>query len=573
MTDDILVQIAARLFADSPQGMVMIDADERVVAVNPAFTRISGYGFPEVSGIPLRELGAGPQDQETYRQIRAALGRQGYWQGELWGRRKSGETYPQWFTLYTVRDSSGKAACYLGVLADITEQKLLESRLSQLAYHDALTRLPNRLLLQDRIHQALARAVRSHDCLALLFIDLDRFEVVNNNLGHDIGDLLLQAVANRLQECVRAEDTVARQGGDEFVILLPSLRQSQDAALVAQKLIDTLSATPFNLYDHKLHITLSIGISVYPQDGSDGQDLLKNADAAMYYAKEKGGNSYRFYTPDMNVTAFERLSLENSLRRAIERGEFFLTYQPQLDTASGRLLGMEALIRWKHPQQGLIEPAKFIPITEDMGLITPIGEWVLREACQNHLRCREAGCAGLRLAVNLSARQLRHATLPALIGQLLQENQMSPDQLELELGEDSLGQLTEPMRTTLGALSELGVRLAVDDFGSGYASLSEIKRFPIQRLKIDTPLIGRSVTDPDAAAIVSAIIAMAHNLGLEVIAEGVENEEQLVFLRQRQCDIVQGYHLSPPLSGEALIGFLQALPQAALHREAPDGNA
>lgn len=550
------LRLSAEVFANSPEAIFITDTSECIISVNRAFTDITGYLPEDMLGQPLDRLLN--SDAATLAQLRTTLQHGQGWRGEIWSRRKSGEIYPQWLTAYPLSDEQGTATHYLGMFSDITERKLEQSRVQHLANHDALTNLPNRLLLRDRIDQALAQASRRQYCLAVLFVDLDRFKVINDTLGHDIGDLLLKAVAARMTKCVRVEDTVARQGGDEFVILLPNLRQSQDAALVAQKLIKTLSANPFNLCNHELHITPSVGISVYPQDGRVTQDLLKNADTAMYHAKERGRNTYQFYSPEMNASAFERLSLENSLRRAIERGEFFLNYQPQQEMASGRLLGMEALIRWKHPEKGLISPAKFIPIAEEIGLIDPIGEWVLRAACREHRRWLEAGYQDLRVAVNLSARQFREYNLLELVTRVLAETHMPPHSLELELTEGMLMQHTDTTVQTLKALSDLGVQLAIDDFGIGYSNLSYLRRFTIHKLKIDQSFVRDLQVDVDAAAIVSAIVAMAHSLKLSVIAEGVETAEQLAFLRERQCDAVQGYALSRPLSVEAFSGFLRS---------------
>jgi diguanylate cyclase (GGDEF)-like protein/PAS domain S-box-containing protein len=550
------LRLLAQVFANSNQGIIILDTRQCLLAVNQAFTEITGYPADEVIGCSMALLNSDPQYQETFHRMCANLDRQQHWQGELWSRRKSGEIYPQWLAIHSINNEQGVVTHYIGMFSDITERKLAENRIHHLAHHDVLTNLPNRVLLQDRINQALAQAVRRRHCMAILFIDLDHFKVINDSLGHDLGDLLLKAVAERMAACTRSEDTVARQGGDEFVILLPNLRQPQDAAVVAQKLIDKLIGSPFKLYHHELHITPSIGISVYPHDGTHTQDLLKNADAAMYYAKERGRNTYQFYTTEMNATVSERLSLANSLRRAIEHGEFFLHYQPQVDTVNGRILGMETLIRWEHPEQGMISPTKFIPLAEEIGLIAPIGEWVLHNACQQYKRWWEAGYRGLRLAVNLSARQFRQGNLLLMIERVLQETGVSPDSLELELTESTFMQQTEETIKTLRALSDLGVQLAIDDFGIGYSNLSYLRRFPLHTLKIDQSFIRDISSDPDDDAIVSAIIAMAHSLKLIVIAEGVETSEQMEFLRQRQCDVLQGYALSKPLSVEAFTQFL-----------------
>ena len=432
------------------------------------------------------------------------------------------------------------------IIRDITERKRYESQLERQANYDELTGLANRNLVQDRLNQALAFSHR-HDCgLAVIFIDLDHFKNINDGLGHDAGDLLLTQVATRLVGNVREGDTVARQGGDEFVLLLPEIRAEEDVPEITQKLVKAMSA-PFDINGRELHITCSIGIASYPKDGEDRQTLLKNADAAMYRAKEMGRNNAQHYAAEMNFKAMERLVLENGLYHALGRNEFLLHYQPQVDLRTGEITGMEALVRWQHPELGLVSPAMFIPVAEDSGLIVSIGEWVLRTACAQNKAWQLAGFKPISVAVNLSARQFRQPDLAEMVAGILSETGLDSACLELELTESLVMQDVEKTIATLSKLKAMGIKLSVDDFGTGYSSLSYLKRFPIDTLKIDQSFVRDITTDPDDAAIAKTIISMAHDMQLKVIAEGVETEAQKSFLQQRHCDEMQGYLFSRPV--------------------------
>lgn len=434
----------------------------------------------------------------------------------------------------------------------LTESRA-ERHVNHLAYHDALTDLPNRRLFADQLEQRTESARRKGQPLALLFLDLDRFKLINDSLGHDVGDQLIKSVAQRLMGAVRKSDIVGRLGGDEFTVVVESVTSAQDAALIAQKLIDTMSE-PFTLDGREIFVTVSVGIALYPFDGDRHGALLKNADTAMYRAKEHGRNNYQFYTAEMSARAMERLALENNLRRALDRDEFLLHYQPQVRSDSGEVVGYEALVRWNHPELGLVSPGEFIPLAEETGLIVPIGEWVLRHACRQARAWRDAGRGGLRVAVNLSGRQLRQQNLVEVVRQVLDETGLSPDGLELELTESSIMHKDQLTRSTLWALHEMGIRLSIDDFGTGYSNLGYLKRFPIDTLKIDRTFVRDIPADPDDAAIAMAIIAMAHNLKIDVVAEGVETEEQRSFLRERGCDIIQGYLVGRPAPADAYPG-------------------
>jgi diguanylate cyclase (GGDEF)-like protein/PAS domain S-box-containing protein len=449
-----------------------------------------------------------------------------------------------------------------GIFRDVSERKRAETalhqseeRLQHLVHYDPLTQLPNRVLFLDRLEQALARATWHKRPTAVLHLDLDRFKVINDTVGHPIGDRVLKVIAERLNAAVRKGDTVARLGGDEFVVALADLAEVHDVPRVAEKLIAALHP-PVVIDGREYFVTASIGVSLHPWDGDDAETLLRNADVAMYRAKEKGKNNFQFYSPAMNAEAPRRLAIETDLRRALERREFLLHYQPKVDLATGRVAGMEALLRWQHPKQGLISPLDFIPLLEETGLIVPVGEWVLRSACAQNRSWQEAGLAPLRVAVNLSARQFKQPGLVEMVGEVLAEVGLDPGLLELELTESILLEHTEESLATLRRFHDMGIHLALDDFGTGYSSLSYLKRFPIDSLKIDRSFIHDVTTNPDDATIARTVIAMAHNLRMTAVAEGVETREQLEFLRSHECDQMQGYYFSRPLAAEAFAQLL-----------------
>ena len=469
-------------------------------------------------------------------------------------RHKDGHDVPVEVFLQLIR-LEGQDPRFVGMVNDISERQTAQKRIEFLAYHDALTGLPNRLLAKDHMEQAIHLAERENSKVALFFIDLDKFKTINDSLGHAIGDGLLKGVSIRLRECLRDIDTLSRQGGDEFLIVLNNARDTESVAVVAEKILGRM-AKPFVINDHELSISLSIGIAVYPDDGKDFDTLLKQSDTAMYQAKESGRNTHRFHTEKMNFDAIEHLRMRNGLRQALEHGEFVLHYQPQISLATDAVIGAEALIRWHHPELGMVPPGRFISIAEDSGLIVPIGEWVLREACRQAVAWHKAGLPELLIAVNLSAVQFKRGDVEKGVTQALAESGMNPALLELELTESILIEDTEKVLATVRRLKSLGVKLSIDDFGTGYSSLSYLKRFNVDKLKIDQSFVRDMVDNPNDAAIVSAIIQMAKNLNLTTVAEGVEDERQLALLRLQHCDEVQGYHFARPMPADEFATFI-----------------
>jgi diguanylate cyclase (GGDEF)-like protein/PAS domain S-box-containing protein len=551
------LRLAAKVFESSAEGIVITDTDGKILSVNQAFTNITGYSQDEAQGLTPRILKSGRHEADFYRKMWVSLQETGHWQGEIWNKRKNGETYPEWMSIGNVKNDSGETTHFVATFSDISQRKEAEERINFLAHHDALTGLPNRVLLQDRVTQAIAASKHQGNKAALLMIDLDRFKNVNESLNHAFGDQLLQLVSQRLENCARGFDTVARSGGDEFVILMPEIRHVGEAAAMANAVLGALHQ-PFQLEGNEINITSSIGISVFPGDGDNNQVLLKNADVAMYRAKELGRNNFQFYTQDMNARTFEMLALENSLRHALKRQEFLLHYQPQIDIASGAIVGMEALIRLQHPELGMVPPGNFIPLAEETGLIVPIGEWVLREACFQAKEWRDMGFPGLRVAVNLSAHQFRQkGLLFDAVALALSDSGLNPDQLELELTESILMQDTEETLATLHQIKQMGVQLSIDDFGTGFSSLGYLKRFNLDKLKIDQSFVRDITGDLNDLAIARAVIALGHSFNLKVIAEGVETAEQLALLKENGCDEMQGFYFSRPLPTDAFLRLLQ----------------
>jgi len=549
------LKLAAAVFEQSAEGIVITDAEHNVVMVNHAYSAITGYSAAEVIGKASPVVAAGHQDEHFLRAVWEEVKANGYWHGEIWNRRKDGDVCPELVSISRVLDAEGNIGHYIAIITDISEHKANEAHIHRLAHFDALTGLPNRSLLADRVGQSLSRVERNAEPLALIFLDLDRFKNVNDSLGHRIGDDLLIQVAERLRHTLRDEDTVSRLGGDEFILVLPNT-SADGAAHVAEKVLKELTAS-YSIENHELNVTASLGIAMYPADGDNYDALSMCADAAMYRAKQSGRNTFRFFTREMQERSDRTLQLENALRRALELDQLELHYQPQISLADGRVIGVEALVRWTHPELGRVSPADFIPVAEESGLILPIGEWVLRMAiCQMQL-WQDAGLPPMVMAVNLSAVQFRQSRLPELVSQTLDEFKLSPEFLELELTEGVAMDNPLGAIAVMNDLHERGVRMSIDDFGTGYSSLSYLKRFKVYKLKIDQSFVRDISTDPEDAAIVAAIIGLSRSLGLQTIAEGVETAEQLAFLRDRGCDEAQGYQISRPMPAEEFEAFLR----------------
>lgn len=543
------------VFNTSPLAIYTRDMNDIVTAWNPAAEKMFGWSASEAIGHPVRFV---PEDKKPeYDDIRVKL-RAGVVidQVELLRQRRDGSPIYISLSLAPLRDQSGNMNGYLSIAADVTQRKAAEQQIEFLAYHDALTGLPNRLLLQDRFEQAKAHAARTDAKLALLFLDLDNFKNINDTMGHDAGDELLMQISTRLAACVRATDTISRQGGDEFLILLPDLPHADDAAPILTKIMAQLQV-PFHALGKEISTSVSMGVTIFPQDGTSFDTLLKKADMAMYQAKTDGRNTYRYFDEAMNVEAVEHLFIRNGLRGAVERDEFVLHYQPQIDLRSGAVTGVEALIRWKLPKLGLTAPGRFISVAEESGLIVPIGDWVLREACRQAVAWRRAGMPAMTMAVNLSAVQFKRGNIEQSVVQALDETGFDASLLELELTESILIQNVDSTMAVISRLKAQGVKISIDDFGTGYSSLSYLKRIDIDKLKIDQSFVRDLATDPDDAAIVRAIIQMARSLNLRTLAEGVETREIAQLLREFECDEAQGFHFARPMPSDEMAAYLR----------------
>ncbi len=549
------LSITAKVFENAIEGILITDPHGTIVSINPAFTSITGFSAEEVIGQTPRILHSDRQEKSFYENMWRQIREQGFWKGELWNRRRNGEAFPLAETITAIRNKNGELINYVGVFHDLTHIKAKEQALHFQTYHDSLTGLPNRDLFQDRLNQAIGNAHRNKSKVLVLFFDLDSFKNVNNSLGHTAGDQLLQDVSTRLRFFIREGDTLARLGSDTFAIILREVKQPRDALTVVRKLTDAISKR-FHILDNDLYITTSIGITLYPDDGNSAEILIKNADIALARAKKSGHDSFQYYKPEMGEQAGRRMNLENKLRLTLERDEFILHYQPRVAIESGRIVGMEALVRWNQAESGLVSPGEFIPVAEETGLIIPLGEWILETACRQNKQWLDAGFGPLKISVNLSARQFRAQGLLDMIAGKLEISRLPADSLELEITESMVMDNVERAIDTLEKLRELGLNIAVDDFGTGYSSLNYLKRFPIHTLKIDQSFIRDLTNDSDDAAITSAVIALGRNLRLNIVAEGVETKEQLVFLRSQSCNELQGYYYSRPLDAESFTRLL-----------------
>lgn len=550
------LRLSATVIEHMSDALVILDPSEIIHTVNPAFTRSTGYSAEEAYGKPISLLASGRHDQQFFAVLRQSLHETGYWKGEIWNRRATGESYPEWLNATTLRNDKGEISHYLCIYSDLSTQEHVRKRLHYLAYYDTLTGLSNREMFLDRLASIIEGAAREQRQAAVLFIDLDRFKDINDNLGHHIGDSLLNETAIRIKECLQSGDTVARLGGDEFAIILPHIVDDNSPVTVANQILEALH-NPFDLSGNLLYISASIGISLYPNDGDSIETLVRNADIALYQAKERGRNNYQFCSQKLTDIAQERFRMTTDLRLAFERDEFLLYFQPLLNMKTGLLVGAEVLVRWQPSNVDLVSPGRFLPVAEKSGLMTSLDAWVLRTACQKMMAWRTEGLVVPRVAVNLSGAAIERTDLVGLICGILEETGLPPQHLELEVSEGFIMTQTEHAVPALNSLQKMGISLAIDDFGTGYSSLSYLKRLPIDHLKIDQSFVRGLPGDAHDVSIARAIIALAKSLGLGVIAEGIEKLEQWDFLRAEGCDEGQGYFLGHPMPVEQFIDWVE----------------
>lgn len=551
------LQIYANAFESSGEAMLLSDSENRIFNTNPAFTKMTGYTLDEVKGENPSILASNRTPAITYQEMWASLNEEGFWQGELWDRAKDGEIYPKWIAISTIRNQANEVMYHIASFTDISERKAAEARIEHLAHHDILTGLLNRFSFEISLDQALLSAKREQNELALFFIDMDKFKDVNDSLGHHVGDKLLVEVAQRLKKCVRESDIIARIGGDEFVVVLTGMSRTDYAGAIAEKILQEL-ARPYTIEGQNIESTPSIGVSIYPSDGDSVEQLMKNADVAMYHAKDSGRNNYQFFSNDMLVAIQQRLELEHELNVALNEKQFELHYQPQFAADNHSISGFEALVRWHHPERGLVPPIQFIPVAEENGFIQKLGDWIIDEACRQLAEWTAANICNIRMSVNLSTMQLQSESLIVLVRSVMQKYDIKEGELEFEITETSAMQNPELAVQQLNGLRELGVSLALDDFGTGYSSLAYIKRLPVQTLKLDQTFVRDIGEDQNDTEICAATLALAHNLGLEVVAEGVETTAQRDFLLHHNCDYLQGYLFSKPLPAAEATNYITA---------------
>ncbi|MDR3393502.1 MAG: EAL domain-containing protein [Parasulfuritortus sp.] len=561
------LRLFEKAFEGSEEGFMITDLDQRILSVNPAFARVFGYLDRDLIGQTPKMLASGRHDAAFYEAMWQSIGNFGHWRGEIWNRRKNGEIFPEWLSIAAVNDADGHTTHYIGTFSDISERKTAEAQIEYLSSHDTLTGLPNRMLFKDRLENAIAFATRAHSKVALLNLDLDNFKLLNDSLGHAAGDALLCAISARLKSCVRDTDSLCRLGGDEFLIVLTHMPDAESISTVVLAMLEQIS-NPIELDGRDLSLSASIGIAVYPEDGDDFETLLKRSDKAMFHAKEAGRNTYRYFTEQLNTDSLEHLRIAHGLREAVTRNQFTLHYQPQIDLATRRLIGAEALVRWNHPSEGLIQPGRFIGIAEQTGLIVEIGEWVLHEACRQAVAWQQAGLPPMQVAVNMSAVQFRRGNVEKSVRYALEQSGLDPQFLEIEITESVLLHDMDHMLELIKNLKGLGLKLAIDDFGTGYSSLAYLKKFKVDRLKIDQSFVRDIARDLDDMAIVSAIVQMARILNLRTIAEGVETLGQLEFLSSQGCEEAQGFLFSKPLPPEQFEAFVRST--ASIQRPEPD---
>ncbi|WXL25607.1 EAL domain-containing protein [Ectopseudomonas mendocina] len=549
--DEEDLRTAAAVYNVTQEGVLVTGADKLIVHCNPAFVRITGYTLDEIVGKSPGLLKSGRHDRTFYSNIWKCVAEHGTWSGEIWNRRKSGEIYPQWQSIRAIRDPHGEITHYVAVFSDISALKRSQRELDYLAHHDPLSNLPNRLLFTERVEHALDRAVSEQLRGAVLLIDLDHFKHINESLDHTTGDLLLRAVGERLSQNLNDRMTLARLGGDEFGVLYENCNNTEQAAVMAQHLLNCLKQ-PFEINGHELFITASLGIGLYPDDVSDASQILRNADSALFKAKNAGRENYAFYTQELTELARQRVEIASALRHAIDHNELRVFYQPLLCLSTRKMIGVEALVRWQHPVRGLVPPGEFIPVAEEIGLIAAIDDWVLVQSCQQMVAWQESGYTLDFIAVNISSRLFTRGGLDQRVAQVLKETGLNPAHLELEVTESAIMINPNAAQVQLQTLRDLGLRLAIDDFGTGYSSLARLKRLPVHKLKLDQSFVAGLPKDHDDVAIARAVIALGHSMGLNVLAEGVENEDQVDMLIRLGCDHAQGYYFARPQPAEQL---------------------
>tara|TARA_R110002167_G_scaffold261822_1_gene468447 strand:- start:16018 stop:19176 length:3159 start_codon:yes stop_codon:yes gene_type:complete len=550
------LELAASVFNESLEAIIICDAHSNIIRVNPEFTEMTGYSLNEVIGNNPSLIKSGHHSTDFYKNIREKVNKQGFWKGEIVNKRKDGELFTTWQIIKVIKDTAGKVQQCMSIMSDITEKKMAEEHIYQLAHHDLITQLPNRGAFHKLLNDAIITAAHSTYRLAVMFIDLDHFKLINDTSGHPVGDELLQQVALRLKKVIGTKNVISRFGGDEFTVLLPCIESIDEVSDVANQILDSL-LSPFALLSCEVTISASIGVGIYPDNAKDASSLLSCADNAMYSAKDSGRASCHFYTEQMQIDANERVVLERELRDALTNDQFILHYQPQIDIKTNQIVGTEALLRWQHPSKGLIPPDKFIPVAEITGLIVPMGQWIINEACRQLALWRADGFDNITMAINLSARQFFQKDLLETIENAIQASGVPASKLEFEITESMMMVNIEETIDTLHKIKGLGVQLSIDDFGTGYSSLSYLKRFPLNKLKIDKSFVDGLPLDLDDLAIVQAIIGIAHSLNLTVIAEGVETAQQYKLLTQHHCNEVQGYYFSKPLASEAASQFIK----------------